>query len=585
MARVSKHKPENPVNKALGKCRGGLIAVTFFSLAINLLMLTASLYMLQVFDRVLTSRSVETLIFLTVIAGFAFIVLFGLEVIRGQIMVKIANWLEQTLSGHMFASSVRVALAQRGASAQSIRDLTTFKSFLSGPALFPILDAPWTPIFMAAVFMLHPYLGWLGLSGAILLLILALLNEFATKTPLGQANHTYERAMEEAQSAIRNAGTIEAMGLRRSLSDRWSTGTQLARTVSTTASNRSGAISSASKFFRQLLQVLMLGTGAWLVLQNELSPGGMIASSILIARALAPVDQAINSWRSAVSARAALRRMKAIAEATLEPNDPPPLPAPKGRLSVEGVSYAHPNEKSASLRNVNFKLDPGTCLGVVGPTSAGKSTLGRLMVGILVPRIGHVRLDGADLGTWASADRGQYIGYLPQDIELFSGTVRDNIARMNAQADQTGESVYAAARAAGIHEEILGFPEGYETEIGVDGMSLSGGQRQKLALARAIYGDPKLLVFDEPNSNLDMEGENALLEAISRLKEEGRTVVIIAHRSSILRVVDQIMVLKSGAIEMMGPRNEVIAQLNGDGKQTKPWPGPQSLPGPGLVSK
>lgn len=537
------------------------MAVVAFSFAINLLMLTAPLYMLQVFDRVLTSRSTDTLIFLTALAAFAFLTLWCLDIIRGRVMISLGTWLDQRVSGELLAANLRVALSQRSASVQPLRDLEQLRNFLSGPSVFPILDAPWTPVFLAAVFMLHPFLGWIGLAGAIVLFVLALLNELATGNLLRRANQTSARGFDDAQAATRNADVVEAMGMMRNVVARWSDTMAQSRIDQARASQRSGAITATSKFLRQVLQIAVLGVGASLVLVNELSPGGMIAGSILMARALAPVEQAIASWRSAVAARAAHQRLHQIMNAAGRPPPPPPLPEPEGHVVVEGMSYAHPGDKVPMLRNISFELPAGESLGMIGPTAAGKTTLARILIGNLKPQMGHARLGGADVAIWDARDRGQYIGYLPQDIELFNGTVRENIARLG---EGDAEQVYEAARIGGVHDEILAMPNGYETEIGVGGMALSGGQRQRLGLARAVYGRPKLIVLDEPNSNLDMAGETALLQAIALLRELGSTVVIIAHRPRILRTVDKIMVLRNGGIEMMGPRDEVFSRVSGE---------------------
>ena len=550
------------MSEALRRCRAGLAAVIIFSFAINLLMLTAPLYMLQVFDRVLTSRSTDTLIYLTALALFAFLTLWCLDILRGRVMISLGNWLDQRVSGEALAASLRMALSQRTASIQPVRDLDQIRTFLSGPSVFPILDAPWTPVFLAAVFLLHPYLGWLGLAGALTLFSLAVLNELTTGGLLRRAGQTSARGMDDAQAATRNADVVEAMGMMRNVVARWSGTMNQSRHDQARASQRSGAISATSKFLRQVLQIGILGIGAWLVLQNELTPGGMIAGSILMARALAPVEQAIASWRSAVAARAAHQRLRQVMDVAGQPPPQPPLPEPEGNLVVEGMSYAHPGEKVPMLRNIAFELGAGESLGLIGPTAAGKTTLARILIGNLKPQMGNARLGGADVAIWDARDRGQYVGYLPQDIELFNGTVRENIARLGEGND---DFVYEAARIGGVHEEILAMPQGYETEIGVGGMTLSGGQRQRIGLARAVYGRPKLVVLDEPNSNLDMAGETALLQAIATLRELGTTVVIIAHRPRVLRTVDKILVLRNGGVEMMGPRDEVFSRVSGEG--------------------
>ena len=548
---------------ALAACRGGFFAVVFFSLCINLLMLVTPLYMLQIFDRVLSSRSTDTLLFLTLIAGIALLTLGVLEAVRNSVMVRLGTWLDQHLSGAVLTGSV-VATLQRGRdpSIQGLRDLSTFRTFLTGPAIFPIMDAPWTPIFLAVIFLLHPLLGWLSLAGALVLFALALSNEFATRKLLQEAGGTAVRALGQAEAAVRNADVVEAMGMMPGLVRRWRQRNAETLTLQARASGRSGKITAISKFVRQFLQVGILGVGAWLVLGDEMTPGAMIAGSILMGRALAPVDMAINSWKSAVTARSAYGRIKRQLDETPPRGKSMPLPAPRGEVRVAGLAYVHPGASEPVLRGVTFQLEPREALGIIGPTAAGKTTLARVLVGNLPPRAGYARLDGVDLAQWDPEDLGRHIGYLPQDVELFIGTVRENIARMG---EGDPEEVVAAARLAGVHEMILRLVGGYDTEIGDRGAVLSGGQRQQIALARAVYGRPKFVVLDEPSASLDHIGEEALLKTIGTLKEGGATLVVIAHRPSILRHVDKILVLRNGAVEKFGPRDDIIAQVTGPG--------------------
>ena len=546
---------------ALGVCRNGFIAVAVFSLFINLLMLTAPLYMLQLFDRVLSSRSTETLVMLTVIALAALLVYAILEAVRGQVMVGIGGWLDRKLGGPILASSVTASLhGSREPSVQGLRDLSTYRTFLTGPAMFPLLDAPWTPIFVAIIFLLHPLLGWLSLVGAIILFCLAVANDLLSRKLLARASGVSIKALNQAEALVRNADAIEAMGMMPNLTTRWHRDNSEMLTLQAGASTISGRITAASKFFRLLLQIGMLGTGAWLVLGAEITPGVMIAGSILMARALAPVEQAIGSWRTMVAARAAYRRIKAQLAVAPMPDQSMVLPPPTGKLSVEGVMYAHPGTTEPMLQGITFALDPGETLGLIGPSASGKTTLARLLVGNLRPRVGHVRLDGADIAEWDSADRGQYVGYLPQDVELFSGTVKENIARMGTASP---EAVVEAAQTAGVHEMVLRLTGGYDTEIGEAGAVLSGGERQRIAFARAIYDNPKFVVLDEPNASLDHAGEEALLNAIDKLRDQGVTLIVIAHRPSILRHVDKVLVLNEGKIQTFGPRDEVLPKVTG----------------------
>ena len=550
-----------PLEQALVECKRGFIAVAGFSLAINLLMLAVPIYMLQLFDRVLSSRSTDTLVLLTIIVIAALAVFALLEAIRGHVMSELGTWLDRQLGPPILSGSVTLNLQGPGEpSVQGLRDLGTFRTFLTGPAMFPILDAPWMPIFVAIIFLLHSLLGWISLGGAIVLFALAVTNELASRKPLAQASGLSIRALNQAESVVRNADAIEAMGMMPNLVKRWREKNSEMLTLQGVASVRSGRIAALSKFSRLVLQVSMLGTGAWLALKGELSPGAMIAGSILMARALAPVEQAIGSWKQLVAARGAYRRMKAQLAAAPPPSESMPLPAPDGRVEAETVTYAHPGLTEPSIRNVGFTLEPGEAMGLIGPSASGKTTLARLIVGNIRPRVGHLRLDSMDVAEWDSEDRGRHVGYLPQDVELFSGTVRDNIARMG---EAQPEAVVDAARIAGVHEMILRMPQGYDTEIGEAGAALSGGERQRIALARALYGTPKLVVLDEPNASLDQAGEQALLDAIDTLKEREVTLIVIAHRPSVLRHVDKILVLREGAVQAFGPRDEIIPQVTG----------------------
>ena len=554
------HQPSTVLEAVLRRCRGGLVAVVFFSMCINVLMLTAPLYMLQVFDRVLNSRSEETLLFLTLIAVAAFVTLGAVEAVRHQMLSRIGGWIDGQISGELLLNAMRINPgAERPASVQSLRDLATVRGFISGPAVFPILDAPWLPIFVVVIFMLHPVLGWLTIGGTVALLVLAIINEFATSRPLRMSNAAAQHSLGQAEAAVRNADVVQAMGMAPNLLRRWNQQNGTTLSLLESAHARGGVIKSLSRFLRMSLQIAILGAGAWLVLAETMTPGAMIAGSILFARALAPVDQAIGSWRSATSAKAAYGRI------VQELRENPPreaamkLPPPEGKLQVSSLTYFHPNANEPILHGLAFDLAPGESLGVIGPTAVGKTTLARMLVGNLRPRAGHVRLDGADVADWDPDEVGPHIGYLPQDIELFGGTVRENIARMS---EGDPDAIVAAAMAADVHDMVLHLPAGYETEIGANGMALSGGQRQRIALARALYGDPRLVVLDEPNANLDQPGEQALANVIGRLKERGATSILITHRMWILRRVDKILVLSAEGC-MFGPRDEVLAKFVG----------------------
>jgi PrtD family type I secretion system ABC transporter len=543
---------------ALGACRGAFMAMFVFSVAINLLVLASPLYMMQLYDRVLNSRSMDTLLLLTVITLGAMIVMAALELVRGRLMVRVSGWLDARLAGEALIADV-VASLNRGAtpSAQGLRDLAGFRAFLTGPGMFPILDAPWVPLFLLVIFMLHPLLGWLALAGALLLFGLALLNERLSASPLNAAGKAAREVQDIADMNVRNADVIEAMGMMPNLVERWRAANAESFAFQAKASDRAVAITAVSKFVRLALQSLMLGAGAYLVIEREATGGVMIGASIILGRALAPVEQAIGSWRAIVSARQSYRRLRELLAATPPRGLRTSLPPPKGRLRVENVIFAPPGVREPVIKNVSFELNAGEMLALIGPSASGKTTLARLIVGTWRPQRGQVRLDGASLAAWEPDERGQHVGYLPQDIELFAGTVRDNIARMGKGDDA---AVIEAARSAAVHEMILGLLDGYDTEIGSGGMWLSGGQRQRIGLARALYGAPPLIVLDEPNANLDNSAEERLVQTLAELKGQA-TVVLITHRLNLLNLADKVLLLRDGTVEAFGPRAEVMSKL------------------------
>ena len=543
--------------------------VGVFSFFINLLMLVGPLYMLQIYDRVLSSGSIPTLIFLTVAAAGLILTSALLEHVRARVLVRLGGRLDHELNADVFACLVKRSVGDAGSGqAQPLRDLDSLRSFLTGQGLLSLFDAPWTPVFLAIVFIMHPILGFVALAGAVVLFTVALLNELTTRKPLAEAAAHNIVAMRFAESTLRNSEVIEAMGMMAGLKRRWLDRHRQAMIRQARASDHAGAFTAVSKFVRPVLQVAMLGTGAYLALQQIITPGVMIAASIIMGRALAPVEGAIKNWRGVVLAREAHRRLTDFL-ADLEKRGPSmPLPRPRGAITVEKLVAAPPGGKTPVIKGISFALAPGDSLGIIGPSAAGKSTLARLIVGVWRPSSGHVRLDAADVADWDHLQLGPHLGYLPQDVELFDGTVADNIARF---AEPDPEGVVAAARQAGVHELILHLPDGYDTVIGERGAVLSGGQRQRIGLARALYGEPALVVLDEPNSNLDGEGEQALRQALIGLKERGATVVIIAHRPSVLSAVDKLLVLRDGMIETFGPREEVLPKVT----RAVPSPSPE----------
>ena len=536
-----------------------MYVVVFFSMCINILMLASPIYMLQIFDRVLSSRSIDTLILLSVIIVFALLTLALLEAVRGNILIRIGKWIDRRLAGAMLMGSISGPLKMGSEpSTQSLRDLQSCRTFISGSEVFSFLDAPWAPVFLLVLFFLHPMLGYISLTGAVVLFSLAVINEIFTRKSLHQSGKLNIAAMRQAESAVRNADVIEAMGLMPNLLQRWDKENAEAIRTLSDASVKSSSIVAVSRFFRMLFQIAILGTGAWLVIANELTPGGMIAGSILMGRCLAPVEQAINSWKSAIAARNAYRRLQQHASEAPERIESMTLPAPQGQVSVEGMSYAHPGEKEFAIRGISFKLEAGQALGIIGPSSSGKTTLLRLLLGNLSPNAGQVRLDGMDVSQWAADDLGKYCGYLPQDIELFSASVRENIARMG---EGDPDEVVRAAQQAGCHDMILRLPRGYDTAVGEGGSSLSGGERQRIALARALYGSPNFVVLDEPNANLDAVGEAALLKAIEQLKAAKVTVVIVGHRPNVVQHVDYLLVLSEGRMHDFDVKEKVMERL------------------------
>lgn len=549
----------NILSSALREVRSGLPQLAVFSFFINILVLTSPIYMMQTYDRVLASGHVETLVVMTLIAGIAVLVLGILEAVRGRLLGRIGRWLEQKLAPELIASSMRSALYGLTPNAQALRDLATVKGFLGGSGINSVFDSPWTPIFLIVIWLMHPLLGVVALLAAAILLATAVLSEYVSRQPVKEGQRLAIANAQKADSALRNADVFHAMGMLPGFLAGWTQRNAAALERQLTASDRNAALVGFSKFFRIFVQILILGAGAYLVIGNELTPGGMIAASILLGRALAPVEQGIGSWKAFVAARDAWDRLKRLLESLPPPPETMPLPAPRGQVSCEQVAFVQQGRDQPILAGITFALEPGEALGIIGPSAAGKSTLCKLMVGTWQPSRGHVRLDGADIFRWPSEQLGPYIGYLPQDVELFSGTVMENIARLRRDADP--RAVVEAARAAGVHEIILRLPQGYETDIGEGGCMLSGGQRQRIGLARALYGQPRLIVLDEPNASLDGEGENALIAAIHTAKRWGATVVLVAHAPKILSPVDKLLLLQEGQMRLFGPRDEVLAKL------------------------
>lgn len=545
--------------------RSSLSAVLFptsvFSFVINLLLFVSPLYMMQVYDRVLQSRSGTTLVALTVITVFLLAVYAGFEFVRSRILVRAGIRFDEMIGKPLFDAVADHELVRpRTGAAQFLRDSDIVREFITGTGIIAFCDAPWMPLFIALCWMLHPLLGLTATIGAVSIFGLALINEQVTRSLAGEAAKVANESMNEASGALRNAEAVRALGMREAMRSRWSGGREAMIAKQAQASDRAGMVIAASKFIRTMLQTAVLGVGAWLAINQKISPGSMMAASILMGRALSPVEMAVGNWKAFLAARASYARLTALFEAAPVALTRPALPEPKGHLTVDGITVIPPGATKPTLRNVTFEVGPGDVVAVGGPSAAGKSTLIRSLVGLWPPAGGSLRMDGYTLDQWDSDVLGRHLGYVPQEVDLFSGTVAENIARLG-ETDM--DKVIEAAISAGLHEGIQRLPEGYGTKVGPGGTPLSGGQRQRIALARALYGRPPLIVMDEPNSNLDAAGEEALVSAVLEAKARGAGVVFTTHKPSILRIADRILVLADGAVQTYGPRDQFMASQVG----------------------
>ncbi|MGM0767984.1 MAG: type I secretion system permease/ATPase [Pseudomonadota bacterium] len=559
----------NLIKEVFPLCKRSFWFVVVFSFCINLLMIVPAIYMLQVYDRVITSGSYNTLIVLTLIMTFLMVSMGGLEWVRSRILIQLGGRIDRLLASRLFnAGFINKLRAAPNSGAQGLQDLYGLKNFVTGNGLFAFLDFPWLPVYLAIMFAFHPLYGWLGVGAAVVLLAMAFVNEYLTNPLLQEASKKSVGVHQLLSRNFQNAEAVHAMGMLGNVRAKWQPQHEEVQALQSRASVRSAAFTTSSRNIRMLVQSLILGLGGYLVLQQEISPGVMIAGSILLGRALAPIDQLIGAWRGFSAARSQYYRITDLLNEVPEEPDRMNLPAPKGNVSFEQVFVAAPGGKEPVLRNVQLDIRAGEVVAVIGPSASGKSTLARAALGIWPAGKGCVRLDGADITHWDREQLGRFIGYVPQDVELFDGTVRDNIARFG---EVDSEAVIEAARLAGVHDLILRLPEGYDTVIGQSGGILSGGQRQRVALARALYQTPSLVVLDEPNSNLDDAGERDLARAIGELKSRGVTVLVITHRMSILSAVDKILVLVEGQVRDFGGRAEVLAAMN---KAARPAPVP-----------
>ncbi len=546
----------NEMLAALTAYKRAFFNIGLFSAVINLLMLAPALYMLQVYDRVLASGNQMTLLMLTLMILGLFGLMGALEWVRSQVVIRLGTQMDMRLNQRVYDAAFEAQLRTGNpAAGQALNDLTSLRQFATGNALFAFFDAPWFPVYLFVIFMFSPWLGLLALGGAVLLMILAWVNQRVSQAPLKAASELSVQATQQASAHLRNAEAIEAMGMLDTLREGWLAQHTAFLAQQNLASEKTATVSAWSKGVRLALQSLVLGLGALLAVQGQITAGMMIAGSILMGRVLSPIDQLIGVWKQWTSARLAYQRLEALLHSYPPRARRMALPVPRGELAVEQLSASAPGTRRATLANLSFTLPAGQVMGVIGPSGCGKSTLARLLIGVWQPLAGKVRLDGAELSQWDKHQLGPHLGYLPQDIQLFAGTIAQNIARF---AEVDADKVLAAAQLAGVHQLILQLPEGYETRLGEGGAGLSGGQKQRIGLARALYGLPAVIVLDEPNSNLDEAGEQALLQAIAQLKQHKRTLILITHKPNVLTLTDYLLILREGQLQAFGPTAKVL---------------------------
>jgi ATP-binding cassette subfamily C exporter for protease/lipase len=553
------NQPDNVMTRALADGKGPMAWAAAFSFFSNVLYLALPLYTYQIYGRVLISQSQPTLWTLTLITVFVFIVSSAIDDVRARILINYGVMLDQRVSGHVFSALFDDSVRGGSARAQALRDLDQFRTTLTGIGAAAFFDVPWIPVFLFVLYLIDPMVGVVTTAGAFALLGLALWQESAIRGVQKEASDAQLRSYAFTDAALRNGEVVRAMGMLPTLGAAWAGHRQVTIERGAQAAEKSNTFTNVIKTVRMGIQVLIIAVGAYLIIKGKIHQGLLFANMILAARALQPIEKIVGSWEPLNNmARSHARLMQLLAKAEPKPSATS-LPRPKGRLTVEAVNFAPQGAPKLLLSNINFTLEAGETLGVIGPSGAGKSTLARLLVGIWRPINGVVRLDGADVFTWDRADFGRHVGYLPQDTELFAGTIRHNIARFRSEV--TDEEVVRAAQLAGVHELILRMPKGYETEVGEGGLTLSAGQRQRVGLARTMLGDPAFIVLDEPNASLDAEGEEALMGALDRMKANGASVVIISHKPAIFRAADKMLVLRDGRVDLFGPRDQVMARL------------------------
>jgi PrtD family type I secretion system ABC transporter len=550
-------KIDNPFVSALRTYRQIVTSTVIFSIAINALMFVSPLYMLQVYDRVLHSRNEMTLVMITGIALLLLAVYSVLEWMRSRVLVRAGLRFDDMIANGLFSRVVTTTLRQPQARPEvALTDVDRLRDFFTGTGLIALCDVPWMPVFLLVCFLFHPLVGWISLIGAVLIFGLAILNEFMTKKTLTEANGHGQAAQHFASSTLQNVEVIRALGMENQLRARWHGMHRTMLFKQAAASDRGGAVQQLSKFIRMALQTIILGAGAYLSIEGEISGGSMIACSILMGRALQPIDQVVGQWKQVVGARQAYRRLVQMFHDVPEEPARTKLPAPNGRLVIDQLSVVAPGSRTPLLQSVSFHVQPGQSVAIVGPSGAGKSSLVRALVGVWPPVAGAIRLDGSELQHWNKDELGSHFGYLPQAVELFAGTIAENIARF--QPGASAEDIIKAATAARVHEMIQSLPDGYDTQIGSGGRTLSGGQRQRIGLARAVFGNPAVIILDEPNASLDGEGEEALFQVIADLKARMKAIIFVTHKMSLVALAEKTLVLSEGRVRSFGPTRDIL---------------------------